>query len=609
VVWKQDFFNLAPGWKGQFDVVIGNPPWAGRGSKQVAHKFMEAAPDLLTARGRACLLLPSKVFLNQTDTFQSTWLNRVTLEKVVQLADYRRILFQAAKCPCNIACFTKHAPPDDHEIEYVTPKVSRADLREGVVPIGPQDRKWIPLRLVRHAAEQRVSGAVWKSYLWGTPCDLRLLDYLSTLPKLRVLAGTVSQMQRGKKRWCKGDGFQPLRATSKTDIPKSLIWPTTDRFVAPSTLAGVLYVPPGLLPQVGAYLREKGYRLDKMHRPREERIYQPPLVLFNKGFTDAAFFNYHVRYQDALRGLAAAEQDRNYLLFLAAYLRSPLARYFVFHTAGSLAAERDQVHLPEVLQLPFFLPDAPEAVPAACALVDQIASRVARLVEEMDESGAALLRKLKSGSLGPLFGDEDGSGTTAFSEWFCQQREKTHELQEELNPLIYKYFGLNDHEIALIETTCQVIDRSDTPPSLEAAKGMPTLEPVLEATRLRPYAQMLVDTLNGWISGRLRVSAEGGVDAHLGLAMVNLTQTREARPFEPKSTDNALAFALRRLQSASAEAHGQLTYLRGAWFFDGPHIYIVKPALLGYWTRTAALNDAADLYAHVADAKRRLKPA
>ena len=45
-------------------------------------------------------------------------------------------------------------------------------------------------------------------------------------------------------------------------------------------------------------------------------------------------------------------------------------------------------------------------------------------------------------------------------------------------------------------------------------------------------------------------------------------------------------------------------YLRGTWLFSGTRIYIMKPALRGQWTRTAALNDAADLYAHIAEARR-----
>ena len=39
--------------------------------------------------------------------------------------------------------------------------------------------------------------------------------------------------------------------------------------------------------------------------------------------------------------------------------------------------------------------------------------------------------------------------------------------------------------------------------------------------------------------------------------------------------------------------------------FDGPRILIVKPALRGQWTRTAALNDATQLYAHIAEARQK----
>jgi hypothetical protein len=107
----------------------------------------------------------------------------------------------------------------------------------------------------------------------------------------------------------------------------------------------------------------------------------------------------------------------------------------------------------------------------------------------------------------------------------------------------------------------------------------------------------------------VRVSATGGVDTELGLAMVELSQARTALPFKPKAIGNELGAALQRLQQASTERSGRLAYLRGICHFDGPRIHIVKPALVGQWTRTAALNDAADLYAHIAEARRQLKPA
>ncbi|MCP4630885.1 MAG: hypothetical protein GY850_46365, partial [bacterium] len=88
-----------------FDCVIGNPPWEGRGSKQLALKFIQKAPQILRDGGTGCLLLPSKILQNQTDTFQAEWLTQVTLEEVLQLADYRHFLFQGAKTPAFIAHF------------------------------------------------------------------------------------------------------------------------------------------------------------------------------------------------------------------------------------------------------------------------------------------------------------------------------------------------------------------------------------------------------------------------------------------------------------------------------------------------------------------------
>ena len=110
VVWEGDFFEIAPKWQNQFDLVIGNPPWAGRGAKQIAHDFMEKTPGLLKESGSACLILPSKVFLNQTDAFQARWLKAITLKTVVQLADYRFILFKEALCPANIVLLRRNAP-------------------------------------------------------------------------------------------------------------------------------------------------------------------------------------------------------------------------------------------------------------------------------------------------------------------------------------------------------------------------------------------------------------------------------------------------------------------------------------------------------------------
>jgi hypothetical protein len=118
---------------------------------------------------------------------------------------------------------------------------------------------------------------------------------------------------------------------------------------------------------------------------------------------------------------------------------------------------------------------------------------------------------------------------------------------------------------------------------------------------------MLTDTLNGWAAGSLRVCAAGGVDDEYGLGLLVVNQVRNPRLFQTRSISKALATAVQRIQDASAERHGRLVFQRSGWFFDGKRIVLVKPALKGEWTRTAALNDAAELSAHIAEARRLSK--
>lgn len=609
VVYEADFFEAAPKWIEQFDLVIGNPPWAGRGTKQIAHKFMEKAPDLLKKSGRACLILPSKVFLNQTDVFQARWLRRVTLEKVVQLADYSFILFKGALCPCNIVLFTPLEPDEAiNEIEYVAPKVSRTDLRDGIIQVSPSDRKWIPLRLFLAAAEQKAASMAWKSHIWCTPRDLKLLDYLLTFPRLGDLAGSVDELKHGKKRWCKGQGFQPLREHSKTDKPQKMKWSFSDPFVTPELISDLFVLPSKLAYELGTYLKSHGYRVDKLHRARDERIYEGPLVLWNQGFSTAAFFDYRIRFQHSLQSIAGKSADADLLLWLAAVLRSNVARYFVFQTAANLGTERDKVHMPEVLRLPFFLPDGKDASGKAASIVRKGVSRIRKLKRAMESDTEILLKKSKRPILGPLFDGASGLDAEDHARWLERQRAKARRLQDELKPLIYEYFGLSKQEQALVEDTCDIFDKSDTPGSLEAARNIPTLQP-LNSAGLKPYAMMLTETLNSWTTGNLRVQAAGGVDENVGLGLVELSQGQATSSFQQKNISKPLAAAMQGLQEASIEQLGHVRFSRSGFVFEDSHIYLVKPALLGHWTRTAALNDAVELTAQIAEARRQARGA
>ena len=73
-----------------FSLVIGNPPWESRGDKQIALRFAHQSLVHLKKGGVGCLLLPSTILVNRNGTLDGAWFRKVTVEKMVQLADARR---------------------------------------------------------------------------------------------------------------------------------------------------------------------------------------------------------------------------------------------------------------------------------------------------------------------------------------------------------------------------------------------------------------------------------------------------------------------------------------------------------------------------------------
>ncbi|MCI5141159.1 MAG: hypothetical protein D3909_05415, partial [Candidatus Electrothrix sp. ATG1] len=99
-------------------------------------------------------------------------------------------------------------------------------------------------------------------------------------------------------------------------------------------------------------------------------------------------------------------------------------------------------------------------------------------------------------------------------------------------------------------------------------------------------------------------SPSGGVDVEKGLACVTLQQTDEPLSFKTEDLSDGLAEALAQLQNTVKLSAGCLDYLRGIFWFDSTRIHFIKPYTVEYWTRTAALNDAAETYASIAKARQ-----
>lgn len=604
VITEADFLKSEDSLGNEFDFIIGNPPWAQRGNS-LEQQFMLAAPTRLKTNAQAGLLLPSKVFFNgKTNNFQKRWLAKAEIEKVVLLADYRRILFAEAKCPCMIVRFhplgDDAATENEDWIEYVTPKAYGLEVRNGSIPVSPDDQKWIRPAQLKHAIRNGEAPQFWKSYFWGSARDQKFLDLLCDLPKLEAHTGTASQVEKGEKRWAKGQGFQPLyqHQLDRGDTYQENTWSGEDLFIKPSQIGSSSFLPAQALSTLDERLESLNAISDKLRRKPEDHLFTPPLILFNQGFSKFAFFDYPVRFQDSLQSIAGKSGDEGALLFLAAYLKSKLAYYYLFHTSSNIGMERTKAHLDEVLRLPFFFPEDDSAPANAKKLIKSVASKMRSLQRTLNKNWEAMFPASKSDEL-ELQADTD-KGLRKQWEQFAEQA--TNQLVEQtINPLIFEYFGLIDQEIALVEDTCEILQKSITPDSLDNCDGI--RQPINEAA-LHDYAQTLVQTLSGWMleDSKIHINAVCRIHEELGLAGVELIQSKKPTAIRVEVMSDEEALAYTQLESVAIEERGSLHYLRTVRLFDGKHIRVYKPAKLGFWMRSTAINDAAALYAEIIQA-------
>ena len=574
-----------------FHLVIGNPPWIGRGQerdaeierwfdskenpyladapksaaarrayffpeRQSAHGFMWKVPMHLRSDGRACLVLPTKVFMNEgTNAFQAGWMKHFSLDHVIQLADYSFLIFEEADCPAVIAKFTPHKPDDQAVVRYDTPKVDRTDPRHSLITVLPDDQKGLRLQELLLGAQNKRASVVWKQALWGTGRDVAFLHRLFRLPTLGDVAGDPDDET---KRWAKGQGFKPYHGKGRP-IPRW--WKDSQLFLdARCDEISLLLTPEDAAPI--------GPEPALLHRSPSRRIFAPPMVLVTQGFGKAAYCDFAVVFQDALQSIAAKQEgDDDLLRFLAAVVTSSFAKYFLFHTAANWGSERDKVHFTELLRLPFPLPkDCRDQ-----AATERIVSAVAKRVRE------AHTRIAKA----PL-----------------NLTEREHEVaaaKHDIEPLVFEYFGVTTSEKILIDDTLKVFIPSSTPGRLDG--DIPTLDDSSPEERAA-YAKQLCQTLNTWGRGKgLSLSAQGRIAEKFGLSLLILTKGKTTTNYRETEAQAEVAEAIAGIEKAIAVEGRKLAYARGFTLFEPNRALVLKPLARRHWTRTAALNDADTMLA------------
>jgi hypothetical protein len=286
-------------------------------------------------------------------------------------------------------------------------------------------------------------------------------------------------------------------------------------------------------------------------------------VLVSKGL-NVAFADFAVVFRHAIRGIQGPVDDRELLLFLTAYLRSPLARYFLFHTSSRWGIERAEVEVAELLKVPFPLPEQTSTPDQAKKLVQKVAQKV-----------DAFSRREET-----ILDNRD---------------ELVDALQTECNKMVYEYFELDEIERALVDDTVSITMESILP--IRASAKLPTLKESSSALR-EQYTKVLCDTLNDWTrGGPYHISGHVESSSASGMAVVILVRSRNGDMQVNAASDrtDGLLPVLSRLRETFKTDVGSIELLRGVKIFDRDSLYLFKALDQRFWTRTAAFNDADEI--------------
>ena len=576
-IWHGDFFDEQVPYPSDVDLVIGNPPWGSTAvdgtpasewcahpdrlcplpDNQIATAFMWKAGRHVRDTGGISLVLPYGTLFHHSDSavkFQEAFVTRHAIDHVLNLTDYQRFLFEAGH-PAVVMTYRPSPPPTlQHRIEYWAPKTDWLVKRAELMTVSPEDRSTFSTAEVLEDLSKPDAPQIWKQYHWTTARDRRLVERLGIYSRLRDQVRQAKE-KGSTKPWLIAEGFQPLGENDPPSIAVPLELPSR-LFVDASSRALNLVLTPGdceTLPSSEVVLR----------RRVNTEIFCAPHVLVTKGFTRTAFADFDVSFRHAVRGIHGPMKDRQRLAFLAAYLRSSLAKYFLFHTSSNWGVSRQEVQVDELLRLPFPLPEEMPSPARAEEIVQQVAAIVARTAAKADEH-------------------------------LVDRAEMVNRAGEETEPLIAEYFDLLPDERVLIDDTIRTIIPS-VRPTLKR-KLIPTIEPAGERER-QEYTQRLCETLNAWgkrsrhvVHGYAAASPKLGV----GIAFLQKVAREAAAPAPPDDLPDVLS-ALHELQRVTAQRLNVFELLRGAKVFDGDRLFVVKPISRRFWTQTAALNDADEI--------------
>lgn len=552
-----EFNRQAPFADKQFDLIVGNPPWTrpaggGQGAKHVAYcrerdirlpnqnppdqAFVwRAGLDFARREARLGFLVSARRFFSHHEdsvAAKRQLLTRFPPRLMLNLSElHREELFPSAMHPAMlVVAVNRPAEPGD-AFAFAAVERSRAFKRHGTLEIGPEHVKVLS---VRRAAEEE---DFLKVASWGTARDRDIILQMQKLPPLgEVLADLGVEPHQGFIRGKPKNRTRP--------VPPELLHPPlpcleTEGFGRFGMNAAAL-----------ARLEDEW-----MQWPRDAAIYREPLLLVRMGIgqsgIEATLSNEDIVYSQRYCSIQVDRQHDLWLSCLNGILNSLAATYYLFLSASEWGVERDEVTEDDLLNLP---------VPSTAMGASPSIRRVAEAEAE--------LRIL------------------------AQQGRTSASARAELEEAVFGLYGLEaTQRLAAEDMVSYTVD-------LQRNLGRSCAVKPPQTSDLLAYAEQFVRVVDGFLSVRNELRATAEVfelppDAPLRVVKFRMVDRSRRRRKVRTVARQELAPLLGRIAEALPAPIAERVYTRRHLRVYGPgEVYVIKPAQVRFWCRSAGINDA-----------------
>ncbi len=418
----KDFFSEKLVFDQKFDLIIGNPPWSSIltedckkyldvnhkdviSDSQLCQSFILRTKDFLLEDGVASILISNGILYNSlANRFRKEMFKHFSIVEIMNLQRLRASLFQNAKYPCSVITYVLKSK-NESLCDYINIEKDFIDVLQNKIAFDKSNAQQISSKVMKKY------DYIWSILHEGNKLDFELINLIRengfTIDKyilkhnLKISQGYSAGDKENKEfldlKHCESSRFSRF----KIDYDN-----LTNNTV---------------------------YRFERLHNI--EQYFCKYKLLIKRSIRDkrpeCAFINNQIFFRNDFYSIFTNEERIDELLFLEAILNSDIYNYYQFHMAPSY----NKTSQPEIRM--DSIKDFPLPVYTKNSFLNLI-SIVKKIHKELIKFDALQIKNINEKQISFLY---EHSGDT------CNYIS----LLESLNKEVYKLYGLDDKDIAIIK--------------------------------------------------------------------------------------------------------------------------------------------------------------